>query len=76
MSNVKDLFPGYVSAMEAAQSIGRSHSQITRYIKNGLIKSKKIGRQHIIREADIEGFVPPPAGNPTFRKPKKRKGKK
>jgi excisionase family DNA binding protein len=66
--SIMATIPGYLTVSEAADVIGVSHAQVTRYITEGLLKSSKIGRQYLIHEADAKNFQRPPRGNPLFRK--------
>ena len=63
--------PGYYTIEEAVPIIGRSHSQICRYVRDGLLPAKDLGHQLLVEQAAVHEFQPPPRGNPTFRKPKK-----
>jgi len=63
--------PGFMTPGEAADAIGVSHAQVTRYVKDGLLKAERIGRQMLIPEDEVTGFERPPRGNPQFRKSEK-----
>ena len=65
--------PGYFTASEAASKIGVSHTQVTRYIKNKLIKFVKVGSQYLIPEDAAKTFERPQVGNPNFRKARRKK---
>jgi excisionase family DNA binding protein len=44
---------------EAARRIGRNPETIRRWIREGKLRSRKIGTQHIIEERDLDvAFVP------------------
>jgi excisionase family DNA binding protein len=58
--------PGYLTVREAADLIGVSHSQVTRYIANGQLPAIELGQQKLIRKADATKFQRPPRGNPAF----------
>jgi hypothetical protein len=62
------MFPGYVTVSEAVTIIGRSKGQISRYISGGLLRARSFGRQLVLDEGEVRNFIPPPRGNPTFRK--------
>lgn len=70
MSDMSQL-PGYLTAYEAADRIGVSHSQITRYVSNGQLPSMRVGNVILIPESSVQHFIRPPVGNPEFRKKKK-----
>jgi excisionase family DNA binding protein len=67
--------PGYMTVIEAAREIKRSHAQVTRYIKAGLLAYKSVGTQYLIPEKAVESFECPKRGNPNFvkRQPVKRR---
>ena len=67
--------PGYMTVIEAARLIERSHAQVTRYIKAGLISYKTVGTQYLIPEQAVKSFECPKRGNPNFIKqtPAKRR---
>lgn len=56
----------YVTATEAAEIIGVSHSQVTRYASAGLLIHGWIGNQLVIKRQDAERFRRPPRGNPNY----------
>lgn len=62
------VLPGYYTIREAVPIIGRSHGMICRYIRDGLIPAKRIGVQILIEQSAAHEFIPPPRGNPNFRK--------
>ena len=59
--------PGFYTVEEAARILGKSHSQVCRYIRHGLIAARTIGKSKLIEQADIHEFTPPPRGNPMLR---------
>lgn len=60
--------PGYYTPAEAADIIGVSQSQITRYIQDQLLPGKKLGHQILIEQAAVHRFERPQRGNPNFRR--------
>ncbi len=60
--------PGFVTVYKAAEMIGVSHAQVTRYIANDQLDATLVGREYLIREKDVRSFVRPPRGNPLFNK--------
>ncbi len=60
--------PNFFTAYEAADEIGVSHAQVTRYVKNKLLPHKRIGNTLLIPKAAVKRFKRPPVGNPNFRK--------
>lgn len=60
--------PGYVTVRQAAKTLDVSHSQVTRYIKKGLLPSVPAGNQKLIPAAKVKRFKKPPVGNPNFGK--------
>lgn len=60
--------PGYYTLSEAADVIGVSASQVTRYIQQGLLKAVDLGHQILIEQAQVHNFSRPPRGNPNFRR--------
>ena len=64
------ILPDYYTIREAAEVIGRSQSQVSRYITRGLLEAKSFGPIKLIRQADVHSFTPPPRGNPLFRRRK------
>jgi excisionase family DNA binding protein len=60
--------PGYYTINEAAAVMGKTPVMVRRYVKHGYLQSKRIGTQHLIEQADVHRFVPPPRGNPNFQK--------
>ncbi len=47
---------------EAAQRVGRNAETVRRWIRNGRLRSEKIGTQHLVDEADLDRLTdrPPP----------------
>lgn len=65
------IIPGFYTISEAAEVIGRSPSQVTRYCQQNLIKALNTGRQWLIEQEEAHKFTPPPKGNPDFRRQKR-----
>jgi excisionase family DNA binding protein len=42
---------------EAARRTGRNPETIRRWIREGKLRSRKVGTQHILEEADLEAIV-------------------
>jgi excisionase family DNA binding protein len=59
---------GYYTVPEAAGVIGRTGTMISRYIRMGLLPARRVGKSYLIEQAAVHKFVPPPRGNPNFRK--------
>lgn len=64
----------YCTMAEAAESIGVTHSQVSRYVSNGLLSCEKIGRQIFLRWSDVRNFHRPSPGNPQFRQQTRKTG--
>ena len=60
--------PGYCTAKEAAKAIGKSHTQVCKYVRDGLLPAVRVGRSFLIDEQKVRDFTPPPIGNPNLRK--------
>ena len=60
MSEIK----GLLTVTEAAKLIGVSHSQVTRYVNQGILPAKRIGQTILIDESDAANFERPRRGNP------------
>lgn len=43
---------------EAAQRTGRKPETIRRWIREGRLRARKVGTQHVIDEQDLEGAAP------------------
>lgn len=56
----------WLTTTEAAEIIGRSRPQITRYCQRGLLRYIEVGNAILIRAEDARKFTPPPRGNPDF----------
>jgi len=41
---------------------------VNRYILDGLLKGVYLGKQWVIKRADVDNFERPARGNPNFRK--------
>ena len=59
---------GYYTISEAAGVLNRSESQVSRYIKQGLLPAVDLGHQKLIEQSIVHTFTPPPRGNPNFRR--------
>jgi len=70
MSTVPTIV-GYYTIGEAAEVLGRSESQVSRYIKHGLLEAVDLGHQKLIEQSAVHTFTPPLRGNPTFRRESK-----
>ena len=55
---------GMLTVYEAAEIIGVSHAQVTRYVRKELLPAKRVGQNILIDEQDARGFQRPPRGNP------------
>lgn len=60
--------PGKLTVYEAAEIIGKSHAQVTRYVAQGLLPAVRVNQSILIEERDARNFVPPPRGNPRLQK--------
>ena len=65
---MSSTLPGYYTIGEAAVILKRDHSQVSRYIRQGLLPAIDLGHQKVIEQAAVHEFAPPPRGNPEFRK--------
>ncbi len=66
MSNMSQI-PGYLTLEEAADVIGVSHAQASRYVADDILEHSKVGSQYLIPEDAAKNFVRPQRGNPAFR---------
>jgi excisionase family DNA binding protein len=55
---------GKLTVYEAAEIIGVSHAQVTRYVRQGLLAAVRVSQAILIDEADAKKFRRPPRGNP------------
>lgn len=69
---IADKLPGHVDLYRAAEIIGVSHAQVTRYIQDGKLNAIRLGRDYLVKESDAKKFVRPKRGNPTFLRDKSR----
>jgi excisionase family DNA binding protein len=46
-----------ITVPEAARRIGRNPETVRRWIREGKLRSYKVGTQHVIEEADLEAAV-------------------
>jgi predicted site-specific integrase-resolvase len=67
-----ETIPGYIRLEKAAEIIGVSHSQVWRYIDDGLLDALKIGNTHMVKEDDAKSFERPQRGNPAFLRRKQQ----
>lgn len=51
-----------ITVSEAARIIGVHHSQVTRYIKDGLLEAERIGNQLFLNRRHAEAFQRPKRG--------------
>lgn len=58
--------PGYYTISEAADVIGVSGSQVTRYIHGKKLEAVDLGGQWLIEQAEVHKFQRKPRGNPNF----------
>ena len=58
---------GLLTVYEAAERLGVSHAQVTRYVKQRKLPAKRVGQTILIDEEDVDRFERPPRGNPKFR---------
>lgn len=62
--------PGFFTVQEAARLIGVSSAQVNKYIRDGKLKARDLGKQWLIPQDAVNAFERPPRGNPTFRRKK------
>lgn len=67
--------PGFCTVYEAAEIIGVSHAQVTRYVKNEQLPAERVGRMILIDKKALAKFQRPKVGNPQFRQQKKTRKK-
>ena len=48
-----------ITVPEAAKRVRRNPETVRRWIREGKLKARKIGTQHVIEERDLEAAVPP-----------------
>lgn len=46
-----------ITVLEAAARAGRDPETIRRWIRSGKLRARKIGTQHVIEEADLDGML-------------------
>ena len=77
MATAERLTKQFATAAEAAEIIGVSHAQVTRYVEKKLLPHARVGQVILIPRAAIAKFRRPPRGNPNLvakkKKPRKRK---
>lgn len=59
--------PGYLTLTEAANVIGVSHAQASRYIKAKILSFVPVGNQKLVPEKAARSFERPERGNPAFK---------
>lgn len=59
---------GHVSSRQAAEHLGISACQVTRYCKDGSLESVKLEGRWLIKKVSLRNFRRRPAGNPDFQK--------
>lgn len=64
--------PGYYTIDEAAEVIGVSRSQVSRYISAGHLQALDLGHQKLIEQQEVHRFERIPVGNPKFREQRKK----
>ena len=62
--------PGFYTVHEAAVVLQRDHSTICRYVRDGKIPAKRIGREMLLDQKIVKQFVLPEPGNPALKKQK------
>jgi excisionase family DNA binding protein len=62
--------PGFYTVHEVAAIIGRSHSQVCRYIRAAHLPAKRVGREILVPQSAVKEFSLPKRGNPDFLKRK------
>lgn len=67
---MKTKLPGYYTISEAAKVLAKSEEMVCRYIRLKQLPARTVGKQWLIEQTDVHDFVPPPRGNPNFRKRK------
>lgn len=69
--------PGWKTAEDFAEIVGKDASLIRRYCRLGTIKARRAGPVWLISESEIERFekMDRPVGNPNFRRQKPSKKK-
>lgn len=61
---------GYYTPIEAAIVLGKSRTQVCKYVRDGLLPAARVGKNILIEQAKVHSFTPPPRGNPLFRRRK------
>lgn len=65
--------PGYLTIKELAESLDVCHSTAASYVREKLIKGAvNLGGQKLIPQESLAKFQKPKAGNPNFRKRKRK----
>ena len=55
---------GLLTVYEAAEIIGVSHAQVTRYVRQGMLPANRVSQTILIDEQAARDFQRPPRGNP------------
>lgn len=60
--------PGFYTLDEAAEVLGVSRSQVSRYLsrEDSPLKAINLGKQKLIEQGSVHKFKRPPMGNPAF----------
>ena len=67
MVNASPIRKEFCTMSEAAEKIGVSVSQVSRYVSAGLLTSEPVGGQKFLRWSEVKAFKRLPPGNPAFR---------
>lgn len=59
---------GYLDKKEIARRFSVDQSTVNRWITKGYLSAVKVGPVWLVPEKELQGFRPPKAGNPNFRK--------
>ena len=46
-----------ITVPEAARRVGKDPETIRRWIRSGRLNARKVGTQHVIEEADLDGLI-------------------
>lgn len=64
--------PGYYTLQEAADVLGVTKPQVSRYIKKGRLCPIDLGQQKVLEQAAVHTLERKKPGNPNFGKKKSR----
>ncbi len=76
MTGTIEYYPGVddddLTLPEAAALLGRTHVRVWQYVRDGLLPARKVGRDYIVRRADVLAFKAnmPRLGRPPKSPPK------